>query len=97
MGSVREETFGPYVVEIVGNHATIRRMDGEVAQPSFYELQHIKSLAFGGSAVAVEIYPRQSDLVDGQHQRHLWCVQPETVPNLRTGLMVEIDTPWLER
>lgn len=94
---IRRELFGPFLIDVVGNHATITRTDKAPPQPNFYEFQHIKSLAFGGSAVAVEIYPRQEELVDGQHQRHLWCVEPETVPNLKTGHMVEIATPWLER
>lgn len=89
--------FGSFVIQITGNHAVITQDDRDSPQPTFYELQHIKSLAFGGSAVAVEIFPRHIDLVDGQHQRHLWCVEPDTVPNLRNGYMVETDTPWLER
>lgn len=84
-------TFGPYVIETVGNHATIRRTDGKPCEPTFYEMQHIKFMAFGGPKTAVEVFPAASDLVDGQNQRHLWCVDAEVVPNLKTGHLVEVN------
>jgi hypothetical protein len=78
--------FGPYTIDVDGDHATIWRTDDAKVEPTFYEMQHMKSLAFGGAERAVEVFPRSSDLVDGQNQRHLWRV-PEgfEVPNLRTG------------
>ncbi len=80
--------FGPYEIERDGNQATIRRLDGAPVEPTFYELQHMKSLAFGGPATAIEVFPAAVDLVDGQNQRHLWLVEHESVPNLRTGHLV---------
>lgn len=77
--------FGPYLIEIEGKHATISTEDGSPAEPTFYEMQHIKCLAFGGRSVAIEIFPDTVDLVDGQNQRHLWLVDKDGVPNLRNG------------
>lgn len=76
--------FGPYTVEVVdeGRRATIRREDGEAPQPEWYELQAMKCMAFGSRATAVEIFPDARRIVDGQNQRHLWVVDPRTVPDL---------------
>jgi hypothetical protein len=82
--------FGPYLLEVENNHAVIRREDDEPCEPTFYELQHIKNMAFGGDATAIEVFPSHVNLVDGQHQRHLWQVDENTVPNLRTGNKVGI-------
>lgn len=76
-------TFGPYIINIEGSHAIIRRADGKTADPTFYEMQHMKCLAFGGPAWAVEVFPAAKELVDGQNQRHLWRVERGDVPNLR--------------
>ena len=79
-------TFGPYEVSIDSKrpfHAVIRRMDGAPPEPTFYELQHMKSLAFGSEAIAVEVFPRAGDLKDTANQRHLWSVPSQVrVPNL---------------
>ena len=76
--------FGPYLIEIEsGDHAIISREDDAKVEPTFYELQHMKSIAFGGPAAAIEIFPAMRDLVDGANQRHLWKVDPKTIPNLR--------------
>lgn len=87
-----ERHFGPYIVEVTGNHAVIRREDGGPCEPSFYEMQHLKCMAFGGPAVGVEVFPAIRHLVDGQNQRHLWNVDPATVPNLHTGHGVQGQT-----
>lgn len=83
--------FGDYIVDVEKNHATISHNDGTEPQPTFYELQCIKNQAFGGAAVVVEVFPANRDLIDGQHQRHLWEVNPEGVPNLATGHLVDAD------
>lgn len=49
----------------------------------------MKSMAFGGRAVAVEVFPDITELVDGQHQRHLFKVDKDSVPNLKTGYLVK--------
>lgn len=82
---MKEREFGPYLFEVDGNHLTIRRKDGKPVEPTFYEMQHMKCSAFGAPAVAVEIFPAMSDLVDGQHQRHLFMVDGDGLPNLKTG------------
>ncbi len=76
--------FGPYVVQFEDeSHVVIRREDGAPVEPTFYEMQHMKSLAFSGPATAIEVYPAARDLVDGANQRHLWRVERDSVPNLR--------------
>lgn len=61
-------------------HAVIRHKDNISFQPTFYEMQTMKCIAFGGDAVALEIFPKQRDLVDGQNQRHLWKVEKDELP-----------------
>lgn len=80
--------FGKYYIERHNEkHAVISSIEGGDVEvnPSFYEMQHIKSIAFGGRAVAVEVFPDQTELVDGQNHRHLWLMEKEAVPNLKTG------------
>jgi hypothetical protein len=80
---MRDKRFGPYLVEVENEkHAVIRREDDQPVEPTFYEMQHIKCIAFGGPATAVEILPSSRDLIDGQNQRHLWKVERDSVPNL---------------
>lgn len=87
---IRTFVFGVYLVEVDCNHATIVHKDNIEAQPSFYEMQCIKNQAFGGASTVVEVFPANRDLIDGQNQRHLWEVDPEGVPNLATGHLVEV-------
>lgn len=84
-------TFGPYTVSIDVNHpdhAVIRRVDGMPPQPTWYELQNMKGIAFGSHARAVEVFPENAALYDTANMRHLWCV-PSTIrtPCLYTGGM----------
>ena len=81
--------FGPYTVSLDSQHswhAVIRRIDGGPPEPTWYELQHMKCLAFGSHARAVEIFPEQAKLYDTANMRHLWLV-PDAVqtPCLSTG------------
>lgn len=55
-------------------------------------MQHMKSMTFGGPATSIEVFPAASQLVDGQNHRHLWLVDSETVPNLKTGYLVKHET-----
>jgi hypothetical protein len=80
---MNERKFGPYLIDVTGKHCTIRREDNGPVEPTFYEMQHMKCMAFGGPATAVEIFPAARDLIDGQNQRHLWQVDKDSVPNLR--------------
>jgi len=89
-----ERTFGLYKIEVEGNHCTIYREDRGPVEPTFYEIQYMKDMAFGGSTTAVEVFPAHRHLVDGEHQRHLWRVESDTVPNLHTGQGVCHGEEW---
>jgi hypothetical protein len=77
-----ERQFGNYLISLESNkHAIIRHVNiDEDVQPTFYEMQILKCIAFGGDSIAVEIYPRQKDLFDGQNQRHLWKIELDEFP-----------------
>ncbi len=72
--------FGPYLIAVddrwcpagVLGHVWVKRADGQPAEPTFYEWQMIKCLAFGSHARAVEIFPAQNKLYDTGNFRHLW-------------------------
>jgi hypothetical protein len=70
--------FGPYRMTVVASHAVITRTDGLPPEPTWYELQHLKCLAWGSHARAVEIFPAQTHLYDTRNKRHLWCV-PDSI------------------
>jgi hypothetical protein len=92
MDTVQTYYFGEYRIDVEKDHAVISAKHFEKNQPvnpTFYEMQHMKCVAFGGTSVAVEVFPSHRDLVDGQHQRHLWKVNRDSVPNLFTGHMVK--------
>lgn len=82
-------TFGLYrFAEQDAGHLVITRIDGEPAEPGWYELQTMARMAWGQGALAVEIFPPGRELVDGQHQRHLWLVPDGlagTFPSLCDG------------
>lgn len=77
-----ERKFGNYLIDLESErHAVIRSINADDdIQPTFYEMQMLKCIAFGGDGIAVEIYPRQKDLFDGQNQRHLWKIDIEEFP-----------------
>jgi hypothetical protein len=77
-----ERQFGNYLIDLESErHAVIRNINvDDDVQPTFYEMQLLKCIAFGGDASAVEIYPRQCDLFDGQNQRHLWRIDINEFP-----------------
>ncbi len=81
--------FGPYTVSINATHpghAVIRRADGAPPEPTWYELQHMKCLAFGSHVRAVEVFPAQAKLYDTANMRHLWLVPDDVaVPCLSDG------------
>jgi len=84
----KEVTFGNYTIKRETQaHAIIRHKSEEAAEPTFYEMQYMKNIAFGGDSVAIEVFPIQNDLVDGQNQRHLWLMDYDSVPNLKTGYL----------
>ncbi len=68
-------TWGPYVVRVDPtneSHAIITRADDMPPDPSWQELQHMKTLAFGSHARAVELYPETTKIIDTANMRHLW-------------------------
>lgn len=56
-------------------HLWIRRLDGEIPS-SWADLQAIKDQLIGEERVAVQVYPKASELVDSANMAHLW-VYPE--------------------
>lgn len=83
MSKEAEQMFGDYIITMQEEgHAVIRRADGDPVNPTFYEMQHMKNIAFGGDGNAIEVFPPQRRLVDGQNQRHLWAIDYETVPHI---------------
>lgn len=53
------------------NQLSIRRLDG-MAVESWYDMWNIKNAIWGEETLAVEIYPKRSDLIDGCNHRHLF-------------------------
>jgi len=81
-----DQRFGPYMISMESEgHAVIwpADLDGSPVNPTWYELQHMKALAFGAQACAVEVFPPTRKLVDGQNQRHLWLVDYEAIPHFQ--------------
>ena len=73
-----QDFFGCTIELIEGGHAVITYPDNYTL--SFYEMQYAKDIAFGGDVWAIEVFPAHRDLVDGQNQRHLWEVDPNSIP-----------------
>lgn len=77
-----EKQFGNFMLSRESKrHGVIRHIvvDKEV-NPTFYEFQCMKNMIFGGDKAAVEIFPKNRDLFDGQNQRHLWMINPIEFP-----------------
>lgn len=53
-------------------HLSIRRQDREPCR-DWRDFQRIKNQLCGPEWEAVEIYPRESELIDMANQYHLWC------------------------
>lgn len=51
----------------------------------WYTFQQIKNAALGENVSAVQVFPRQSDLVDGSNTYHLWTwfSIDQVIPNLK--------------
>lgn len=63
---IRDTKFGD------GFHLSIKRLDRE-ALHDWRDLQRIKNELLGEEFEAIELYPKESRLVDGANQYHLWC------------------------
>lgn len=46
-------------------------------RPTWPEAQRIKNELIGEDRIAVEVYPRQVDVVDGADMYHLWALPPD--------------------
>lgn len=53
-------------------HLAVSSLSGE--RPTFHEMQRIKNELAGESALAVEIYPPQYELVDDADMFHIWVL-----------------------
>jgi hypothetical protein len=53
-------------------HAAIRNLDS--TEVTWSEKQEIKNKIFGVNYVAIEVYPKQDELVDGANMYHLWIL-----------------------
>lgn len=61
-------------------HLRIDRHDGEPIT-SWETIQYLKNKFLGDDVVAIEIYPKQQDLLNGSNGRHLWVINSD-LPNL---------------
>ena len=83
-----QTTDGKYDIlydEIGGfRHLRISRIDDQPIH-NFMDMQEIKNDLWGPDIVAVEIYPRQCDFVNGSNTYHLWTWQDiyDIIPNLK--------------
>lgn len=64
-----------YTTQLQGPHLSIRRRDGRPVQCKWDVLQRIKNDTMGPDVAAVEVFPREADVVNEQNTRHLWVVQ----------------------
>ena len=55
-------------------HLSIKRRDKQ-AKPDWRDFQWIKNQLTSSESEAIEIYPKESRLVDGANQYHLWCFE----------------------
>jgi hypothetical protein len=61
-------------------HLSIKRRDKEVIH-DWRELQQIKTMLCGADCEGLELYPRESRVVDSANQFHLWVLPPGlTIP-----------------
>lgn len=58
-------------------HLAVSSLTG--TRPTWWEMQRIKNEIAGEPATAVEVYPPQSEIVDGADMFHLW-VMPSALP-----------------
>lgn len=59
-------------------HISIKRIDKK-AKPDWRHFQWIKNEIVGEECEAVELYPKESRLVDGANQYHLWAFEDESM------------------
>lgn len=69
-----------YTTQLVGNHLTIERVDGQPIRWAWDRIQAIKNQVAGPDVQAVEFYPAVGDVVNEVNRRHLWLISPEDLP-----------------
>lgn len=57
-------------VRVYENRLAISRLDGK--NQTWEELQQVKNSIWGADCVAIEIYPKESGVVNIKPTRHLW-------------------------
>jgi hypothetical protein len=62
-------------------HLRISRVDGEPIR-SWKDIQEIKNDLLGEDVVAIEVFPKQCDFVNGSNTYHIWTWDGIEVPNL---------------
>lgn len=72
----------PRVVHISFKHVS------NVAISDFRDMQAIKNALVGEECMSIQIFPAESQLIDGANQYHLWCFVPDSWPE------VDEDTEW---
>lgn len=68
-GLLKVHSIGDYRIRRYVNRLAIWRKDGQ--RLTWEELQEVKSNIIGDK-VAIEVYPRDIDVVNKRHTRHLW-------------------------
>jgi hypothetical protein len=65
-------------------HVKVRRLDWDRID-DFYVMFQAKNQILGIESIAVEVYPRASDLVDGSNTYHLWSWDgiEKVIPNMK--------------
>lgn len=80
-----ERDFGPYHLQRCEAHMVITRHDEFPVEPTFWEMQHMKCMMFGGPEAAVEIFPPMKELFDGANYRHIWGIGCQNMANIKKG------------
>ena len=89
MAQRRKKTWGDtYTAQVVVNytplgpvnHLKIRRHDGKTNRLTWDELMVIKNEMLGEDACAIELFPRDCDVVNEANIRHLWELPQGVLP-----------------
>jgi hypothetical protein len=80
-------TGWPAIVHLSFKH------NANVAITDFRDMQRIKSEMVHPEAMAVQVFPAESQLVDMANQYHLWVMVPESWPDVPEGF--EWGSAWL--
>ena len=67
-------------------HLRIRRLD-DLPITEYLIFQEIKNEFFGKDAVAVQVFPKESDYIDNTNTYHLFSWEGIDVPNLKSMYM----------